>query len=655
MRRTASALSLTLALLCFFTLLTSNVQLAKAITIYRDGTVVGTDKIRRDGNVYTLTDNIAESIVIDGSNLKLDGSGFTLDGEISLNGGNITVTNFVINSSGDGISVYGSACTIIRNKITAEYAGIRLFQSSNNVIAENSVDTRVEPGIELTGSFSNVVSGNSIKTRTREGVYLSESASNLFTGNNITSVHLYHSSNNILDGNNVYEGFSVRKGSNFNNITRNRIIDFNNVTPTPLALGNGNIAIESSIGNFVSFNILVNSGGIFLHDSTRNVVRNNSVSRNGVCFDPLGNYPPSRELFMNTIDESNTINGKPIYYLIGKSDLVINASNYPNPGFLILVDCQRIIVHNSLFSTQGVWLAFTTDSTIFNNEITKVFGDGIRLISSSRNNITANNITGNSESGIALSHSTSQNLISMNYLEENSNGVQMVYGASNNTISGNSIAASKNTGVGFIHSSSNTIYHNNFIDNRQQAYDYHYNEPYFTSSSTNFWSNGKEGNYWSNYNGEDIDGNGIGDSPYTLNAENSDPFPLMKPIDISKGGPDFTKPIITILSPANITYSENRIQLAFTVDEAFSQVTYGLDGQTKIPVEGNTTLPELSFGSHNIIVYVTDTAGNVGMSETIFFNILKPFPTVPVIAAASAIIAVAVATGLLVYFKKRKH
>jgi hypothetical protein len=67
---------------------------------------------------------------------------------------------------------------------------------------------------------------------------------------------------------------------------------------------------------------------------------------------------------------------------------------------------------------------------------------------------------------------------------------------------------------------SNTIFHNNFIDNPENAYD----------ETGNTWDNGSSGNYWSDYNGSDTDGDGIGDSPYQIPGNKSqDMYPLMKP------------------------------------------------------------------------------------------------------------------------------
>ena len=48
--------------------------------------------------------------------------------------------------------------------------------------------------------------------------------------------------------------------------------------------------------------------------------------------------------------------------------------------------------------------------------------------------------------------------------------------------------------------------------------------------SVNIWDNGFEGNYWDNYNGTDGDGNGIGDTPYIINENNQDNYPLVNVI-----------------------------------------------------------------------------------------------------------------------------
>ncbi len=115
---------------------------------------------------------------------------------------------------------------------------------------------------------------------------------------------------------------------------------------------------------------------------------------------------------------------------------------------------------------------------------------------------------------------------------------------------------------------------------------------------------------------------------------------------------DVTAPVISSLSVVNKTYSQNDLPLNFTVDESTSWMGYSLDGQLNVTVTGNFTLTKLASGSHALTVYANDTSGNMGVSETLFFNI-EPFPTT--IVVASVITVVFVGIGLLVYFKKRKH
>jgi hypothetical protein len=119
---------------------------------------------------------------------------------------------------------------------------------------------------------------------------------------------------------------------------------------------------------------------------------------------------------------------------------------------------------------------------------------------------------------------------------------------------------------------------------------------------------------------------------------------------------DITAPIVSILSIENRTYETSDKPLNFTINESATQVSYSLDGLDNVTIAGNTTLTNLPCGEHNVTVYATDEAGNIGKSETISFTIEEPpepFPTTVVIA--SVVTVTVIGLGLLVYFKKRKH
>jgi nitrous oxidase accessory protein NosD len=74
----------------------------------------------------------------------------------------------------------------------------------------------------------------------------------------------------------------------------------------------------------------------------------------------------------------------------------------------------------------------------------------------------------------------------------------------------------------------NLFYHNNFVNNYVNLM-YNWNSE---MSNINYWDNEGEGNYWSDYNGVDANGDGIGDTPYIIYYKNVDGYPLMAPFDI---------------------------------------------------------------------------------------------------------------------------
>jgi hypothetical protein len=118
---------------------------------------------------------------------------------------------------------------------------------------------------------------------------------------------------------------------------------------------------------------------------------------------------------------------------------------------------------------------------------------------------------------------------------------------------------------------------------------------------------------------------------------------------------DTTPPAIAVMPVENKTDGSFDIPLNFTLNEPTSQIKYSLDGQANVTIAGNTTLLNLPYGQHNVTVYATDIAGNIG-SETINFTIAEPpepFPTTLVIAPIAS--AAVIGLGLLVCFRKRNH
>ena len=150
-----------LLILCFAIVSISEIPIMKAestIYIRADGSVEGTDKIQRDGNVYTFLGDISidvsgiDGIIIERDNIVIDGAGYRIvhleeptavtseDGILVDGRSNVTITNVTVENFLIGISVTGSSNIIItKTNITNNYDGIQLSASHNNSIIDNQI------------------------------------------------------------------------------------------------------------------------------------------------------------------------------------------------------------------------------------------------------------------------------------------------------------------------------------------------------------------------------------------------------------------------------------------------------------------------------------------------------------------------------------
>ncbi len=80
-------------------------------------------------------------------------------------------------------------------------------------------------------------------------------------------------------------------------------------------------------------------------------------------------------------------------------------------------------------------------------------------------------------------------------------------------------------------------------------------------------------------------------------------------------------PKISVVSPENRTYNNINLQFEWITDEETPISWYQLDNQTNATTNRNSTLIGLSEGSHRLVVYANDTAGNVGKSNLVYFTV----------------------------------
>ena len=195
---------------------------------------------------------------------------------------------------------------------------------------------------------------------------------------------------------------------------------------------------------------------------------------------------------------------------------------------IMLDSTTNSVIANSTVSnirdSLGIWIQdFSTGNTIIGNNLTNVYRSAIAVWS--RGNIVIGNRITSSGTAIDIS-STYDNIIFGNSIENNHVGIHCW--------AGNPLPP----GV------KNFIYYNNFINNNLTFL----NEAIFISGTgvllypaiVNIWDNSTKGNYWSDYNGTDTNGDGIGDTPYFIDdhyniegANDTDHYPLMNPVNIT--------------------------------------------------------------------------------------------------------------------------
>lgn len=327
--------------------------------------------------------------------------------------------------------------------------------------------------------------------------------------NGYSGIWLWHTKNTTIRGNNINNNAYGIKSDYSSNSTIS----------------------ENNINNSEWFSIVLN------HSGNNTLQRNHIVGTNynlRVDGDSLSD-------FVSNIDTTNTVNGKPVYYLINQRDLTIDSSTLPSIGYLALVNSTNITVKNLnlMYSGQGILFAHTTNSIIRNLTTTSNW-NGIEVNAASNVTVIGNNANGNFDFGIKFMHScnstvsrnnanyngwagigifTSQNCtVDSNIVNGNVNyGIDLVYSTSNRVTRNNAAGTMAAYSIVIYYSNFNLIYHNNFISN------YIFKDV----KTTNTWDNGLEGNYWRNHLGVDTNQDGISEIPYILEEGNQDNHPLM--------------------------------------------------------------------------------------------------------------------------------
>jgi nitrous oxidase accessory protein NosD len=300
------------------------------------------------------------------------------------------------------------------------------------------------------------------------------------------------------------------------------------------------VAHDFRIRNFFS--------GFLLNSSSFNTISHIIItSDNGTSGEGFG---------IDSYSNNNTVSGSSIASS-GNGIAIVSNSN----GNVI---ADNEVINNS---ATGIFLDYASNSIIERNRIENN-GNGISLheycngVGISENNIINNNYA------ISLNQSCNDCRISWNSVMNNSYGVSIFSSCNGTYISENEVANSKVYGIN-VESGTQIAYHNNFLENAQNAK---------TNSTTSLWDDGTEGNYWSDYAGHDFNLDGIGDSPYFMDENNQDNFPLLGALNHESdiwGLGDFYFITNSTLDSFEEAWPEGRQSIILTVSNKTADQTFG--------------------------------------------------------------------------------
>ena len=443
------------------------------------------ENIKVDKSITIRSENGSDSTVVQAEN--------PYDHVLKVIADYVSISGFTVEGATGGFSgislYYVDYCNISNNNCSNNKYGFYLYNSNNNSISNNNCSLNSDDGIGLDNSNNNSISNNNASNNMQTGIVLSESNNNIIRDNTAKSNKQYH-------------------GISFSS-SNNNLIEYNNASDNMMC----GIRLWKSNNNAVKGNI-ANSNkhyhGISLTSSNNNDIVNNTASSNMQCGIPLWYSSNNNTIRGNTATLNKQSSGIALMYTSNNNHLINNK---------LLYNCVRgvrvfersnnnIISKNIIYSNTkpGIRVEISQNNTILDNIINANFGAGIIFASSENNTILNNIISSNHAKGLGFQKSGNNNILN-NFIDSNDEkGIDLSFNSSYVIMSGNTFYSNFCDGV-YIggDSTSCKIHHNNIINNKVQGGSLNNNNSWYDASL-------KEGNFWSGYDGVDIDGDGIGDT-----------------------------------------------------------------------------------------------------------------------------------------------
>ena len=278
-----------------------------------------------------------------------------------------------------------------------------------------------------------------------------------------------------------------------------------------------------------------------IQDAVDNAVEGDTVYvKSGTYYEEL---VIDKQLFLVGEDRNSTIINEADYYSF---PVRITCNLVEFSGFTVCSNHTAIQLNNAAYcnisgniitnSQSGIAIVYSSFNTVSGNMFEAIDWGAIDLTYATNNTIHGNQII-STGGGIQVRHNSDYNNISENSIAKVSGAAISLAGAHGNEIVANNLTDS-GYGVALAAANTTVFYLNNFINNTEQVSA---NAEPAPGGGIRFsvctWSN----NYWSDYTGEDSNGDGVGETPYIINDYNQDDSPLMYIV------PEFTSWIVPSL------------------------------------------------------------------------------------------------------------
>ena len=322
---------------------------------------------RRVGTWDGLTDTCTLNVDVE-TTIEFASPNVTLD----CNGHSITGPSAAGFGSGVFLPLGSDGATVQECEVREFVRGILASQSHDHVISDNIVHDNTVFGIQFFDSSGNTVDRNEVFANGFRGLRATFAddtviSSNEFYDNQLTSLRVEFSNNLDIRDNIVRDG------------------------PTD------GFGLDSVNDSLLENNVITghtsesDSGGLTIFFCTGLTLKGNRMEGNRFNFAIVAR---GSQHYDHVIEPSNTVEGKPIYYLRDEDGTHIDPVAFPDAGAIYCIDCDDVTIEGHTFdanSGQAITLVGTEHSIVQGNTVEDYFV-GVRGVESSHNVVRNNRL-----------------------------------------------------------------------------------------------------------------------------------------------------------------------------------------------------------------------------------------------------------------------